>query len=267
MEFLKYRHVVNLGDLISALPGMKQLYETTGKKAIIFQQLNRAGEYYEGASHPTKDEKGQMVCFNERMFEMIRPLLLAQEYIADFDVYKGGHIDYDLDVVRLKIYCGAPHYPLHKWTWMAYPEMITDLSKSWIKAPQVPIENLDDKIIVNFTSRYRNNNLNYFFLKEHEKDILFAGTRDEHDKFCRQWGLSIPYLEVNDFLELAGAIKGSRLFLGNQSFCWHLSQAMHTKRILELDLCFQNCTSFGANGYEAYHQPQMEYLVHKLYNS
>lgn len=284
MEFLTYRHVVNMGDLISSLAGIRHLWKTTGKKAIIYQQLNRPGEYYEGAIHPTKDGSNNPVCFNDDMFSMMRPLLLAQEYIEDFRIWAGEKVDYDLDVVRLQYFCGAPHYPLHKWTWMAYPELACSLSVDWINAhPADCIDLLTEKgerywwqaakgeghkrIIINFTDRYRNYNINYFFLKNYSVDnIVFAGTESEYKKFCNQWGLNIKRLLVTDFEELASALKGSRFVLGNQSFVWHLAQAMYVPRVLELDPCFQNCTSFGTNGYEAYHQHAIEYYVNKLYN-
>lgn len=282
MEFLTYRHVVNLGDLISALPGIRHLYKTTGKKAIIYQQLNRPGEYYAGADHPTKNEAGAMVCMNQEMFDMLKPLLLAQEYIEDFRVYAGEKVDYDLDVVRQQVYCGAPHFPLHKWTWMAYPEMACDLSKQWffLRAKKetenfriewgdkkyIPVDGFDDYALVNFTERYRNFNINYFFLKKYESRLIFAGTKKEHELFCNQWGLNLPLLIVGDFLELAQAIMSCNFFIGNQSFCWHISQAMGIPRILELYPFAQNCTNFGEMGFEFYHQPQLEYYVDKLFN-
>jgi len=284
MEYLSYRHVINLGDLISTLPGIKHLWKLTGKKAIVYQQLNRPGEYFEGAKHPTVNEKGEMVCFSQQTFDMMRPLLLEQEYIEDFRIYKGEAVDYDLDVVRLQTYCGAPNFPLHKWLWMAYPEMNCDLSESWISTNslsncifmntkykearwwQAGKGEMHNRIIINFTDRYRNHNINYFLLKKYESDIVFAGTEAEYNSFCDNWGLNINRLIVTDFKELADAIKGCRFFLGNQSFCWHLAQAMHVPRILELYPYAQNCTNFGANGYEAYHQHGIEYFVNKLYN-
>lgn len=280
-EFLRFRHVVNLGDLISSLAGVKSLYEKTGVKAAVYQQLNRPGEYFVGAQHPTVDDSGAMVCFNEDMFNMIQPLLLNQDYIAEFEVYTGQPVNYDLDTVRLQTYCGAPNFPLHKWTWMAYPELTCDLSVPWINAHQVSsieVRDMDGKhfwwqsesdkphnrIIINFTDRYRNFNINYFFLKEYEKDIVFAGTELEYKKFCENWGLNIKRLVVKDFLELACAIKSCRFFLGNQSFCWHLAESMKVTRILELYPHAQNCTSFGPNGYEFYHQHAVEYFVNKI---
>lgn len=293
MEFLTYRHSVNMGDLISALAGIRHLWVTTGKRAIIYQQLNRPGEYYEGAQHPTKDNDGQQVCFNEQMFEMISPLLLTQDYIEDFRVWNGEKVDYDLDVVRLQVYCGAPNYALHKWTWMAYPEMTCDLSGPWIEIPFIHIDysgvtkttswaelkrtmeqtgvlyytpQREKQIIINFTERYRNHNVNYFFLREYQKHIIFVGTHKEHQVFSKKWGLDIKYWPVCNFFDLASLISQADFFLGNQSFCWHLAEAIKKPRILELDTVFQNCTSFGSDGYESYHQHGIEYYFNKLFN-
>lgn len=279
---IKFVHKVNSGDLISSLAGIKHLCEQRGERAIIYQMLNRPGEYFIGARHPVVDGTGQMVCFNAEMYRMMKPLLEAQDYIESFEIYNGQPVDYDLDVVRQDVFCGAPHFPLQKWTWMAYPEMNCDLSKSWIDVH--PYECVSSTklnrelrwyqgrngnhgaVILNFTERYRNYNVNYYFLNKYEKDLVFAGVKSEHELFCKQWGLDIPLLAISDFKELSSAIAGSRFFLGNQSFCWHLAQAMHVPRILELYPHAQNCTNFGANGHEYYNSKAAEFYFEKLFN-
>jgi hypothetical protein len=253
-----------MGDLISSLAGVRHLYKTTGKKAIVYQQLNRAGEYFLNATHPTKGPNGEMVCFNGEMYDMMLPLMLMQDYIQDFEVYEGEEVDYDLDVVRQQIFCGAPHYPLQKWTWQAYPEMECDLSESWIQAET--IDRFKDVIVCNFTERYRNHNINYYFLNKYQTKLVFTGTEDEHRIFCDKWNLTIPLIRVKNFLELAEIIKSCKFFFGNQSFNWHLAQAMHVPRILELFPYAQNCTNFGANGYEFYNQNGLVYHFEKLFN-
>jgi hypothetical protein len=280
---IKFVHKVNSGDLISSLPGIKKVCDDRGEKAIIYQMLNRPGEYFIGAKHPVVDESGAMVCFNAEMHRMMKPLLEAQDYIESFEIYEGQQVDYDLDVIRQDVYCGAPHFPLQKWTWMAYPEMTCDLSKSWIDVHSrdciVSIRqngqpswyqgargSNHNAVILNFTERYRNYNVNYHFLRNHEKDLVFAGVKQEHELFCSQWKLDIPLLLVDDFEHLASAIKGARFFMGNQSMCWHIAQAMHVPRILELYPHVQNCTNFGVNGYEFYNTKAAQYHFEKLFN-
>jgi len=87
MNFTPYLHNCNTGDLTGALAGIRQIYLNDGKKAVIYQQLDVPGEYYAGAIHSVKDEKGVQVTMNRKMFDMMRPLLLAQDYVEDFQIY------------------------------------------------------------------------------------------------------------------------------------------------------------------------------------
>lgn len=259
-----YRHAVNSGDLIASLAGIRQIWKLNQKKAIIYQQLNVPAKYFNDANHPVKDRYGNTVCMSSGQLEMLIPLLKSQEYVEDVFVYMGQKVGVDLDVIRGQTFCNMPYGPIQKWVWMAFPDMACDLSEPWINVE--PSDVGKGKIIINFTERYRNNTLHYFFLKEHEEDLVFAGTEQEAQSFCDQWGLSIPVLIVSDFLELAKIIKGSRFFMGNQSFCWNLAEAMKVPRILELCKEAPNCTSFGPDGYEVFHQMPLEYYFETLFN-
>ena len=42
-NFLKYKTSSPAGDLISFLAGVKKVWEDTGRKAIIYQRLNKIG--------------------------------------------------------------------------------------------------------------------------------------------------------------------------------------------------------------------------------
>src|SRR3954471_9043462 len=95
MKTITYLHNCNSGDLICALPGMREIYRKYGKKAIICQVLDMPGHYMPGLIHSVKNETGVQVTFNQKMFDMMRPLLLAQEYIEDFQIYTDQTIDID----------------------------------------------------------------------------------------------------------------------------------------------------------------------------
>jgi len=236
--FLAVKHCANLGDVIAALPAIKKYSEITGLKIKFLQVLNFPGEYFKGAAHPTKNEDGIQVCMNEKMFKMIKPLVESQSYIHSFDVYDGQLIDLDLDVIRTKVYVGMPNLMIQSWVMFAYPDLGTDLSKAWIKLKPVknhPVKKLvEGKVILNFTERYHSENLDYLFLREYVNDLVFAGTRSEHDYFCKRWQINVPILEVKDFLEYAYALKYAKFIFCNQSFGWNLAQAMGTPRLVEL---------------------------------
>lgn len=289
MKTLTYLHNCNSGDLIGALAGIREIYRKYGKKAIICQVLDMPGHYMPGLLHSVKDEKGEQVTMNQRMFDMLRPLILAQDYIEDFQVYTDQEIEIDLTIIRESVVCSEeepskphtvirakqfvniPHMALPGWTMLAYPNMACDLSEPWILLPKdSSIFNrfvLKDFILINRTERYLNANINYGFLKEYENELFFTGTAMEHQKFAKDSGLDIGRLEVDNFLDLAQALNRCRFFIGNQSFPWNLANAMGVPRILEMCAYAPNCQPFvGKDNYGFLFQVPLEYYFEDLYN-
>lgn len=263
---IKAKHFCNPGDLIGALAGLKSYYDQKGRKVILLQQLDVKAEYYPGATHGTTDDNGTMVCMNKKIFEMIKPLVEAQEYIDHMDVFSGQEgVLIDIDTIRKKTFVNIPHGDLQSWLFYAYPDLAYDLSKPWIKLPDadLPImEYVKDKIIVNFTERYRNGHISYYFLRKYKHRLVFAGTEREHLLFCNSWGFDMPRLEVKDFLELAYAIKYCKFLLCNQSMCWGISRAMLTPHVLEVCQYAQNTLPFHyEKSYGFFHQTGLEFYV------
>lgn len=273
---ISFKHSCNAGDLIASLPGIKQVCQTLGQKAIIYQALNVKAYYYDGATHPVTNE-GDMVCMNEAMFNMIKPLLLSQSYIEDFVVFNGQKAIVDLDVIRDNIdhnqkhcFVNMPAGMIQSWIILAYPDMATDLSKPWLDVPLPwPSDGIatKGKIVLNYTERYRNPRIDYSFLKEYQEHLLFAGTEKENAIFSSRWKLEIPHLGVDDFLDLATCIKGARFFAGNQSMNWNIANGIGVPRILEMCAFAPNCQPFvGENNFGYYHQGAAEYYFDRLFN-
>lgn len=260
---IKYKSSSPAGDLISMLPGIKQMYETTGRKALIYQRLGMQGVGMPNAIHPFQNDHGEEVCFNDYMFDMMRPLLLAQPYVEDFMVYSGEAVDVDFDLIRMERFTNQPLGSINRWPFYVFPEMNCDLSVPWLHVP--PQTTL--KVIINFTQRYRNYFLTYYFLKPHQDRIVFAGLGKERDAFCKQWGLDIPLLEVDHFWDLAQKIKGCNFFIGNQSMCFQLAEAMKIPRMLEVFQLMPNVIPHGKNAYDYYHQQAAEFYFNKLLNN
>lgn len=267
----RFKHSVNLGDLIAAMATMKRYHAVTGRKVIVSQSISTLAQYYPGAVHPTVDEDGRQVCMNNKMWEMVKPLIESQEYIHSFEKYNGQKVDIDLDVVRGKTFVNMPHGMIQGWIPLAFPDLAFDISKSWItlngKCPPKIKKQVQGKIIINFTERYRNQIIDYFFLKKYMTDLVFSGTEREHWLFCNQWQLSIPNLQIENFLDLGYALKECKFMLGNQSMCWNLAEALKTPRILELCNYAQNCMPMiGEYSYGFFHQVGAEYYVKVLDN-
>lgn len=270
-QYTRIKHFANLGDAIAMMAAMKRYYEVTGRKIIFSQQKNQLAQYYQGANHGTKNSAGEMVCMNDAMFNMLLPLVESQEYIHKMEAYEGQHVDLDFDVIRGKTFVNLPHGMIQSWVMYAFPDLACDLSKPWIKiegdCPKHIKKQVSGKVIINFTERYRNSIIDYFFLKNYTGEIIFAGTETEHFKFCHQWQVNVPRLEVNNFLELAHAIKEAKFLLANQSFCWGIAEAMKTPRVLEVCNFAVNCMPFvGEESYGYYHQVGAEYYFRTMLN-
>ncbi len=265
------KHSVNLGDLVACMGACKKYYEVTGRKIKMMQQKNMPAAYYPGATHPTTSPDGTMVTMNDFTFSMIKPLIESQEYIHSFEEYLGQKVDLDFNVFRGKTFVNMPHGAIQNWLPFAFPDLAFDLSKPWIrltgKCPRNILKQVKGKVILNFTERYRNGILDYFFLKNYMPDLIFAGSETEYFKFCNQWQLTIPRLEVNNFLESAYALKESRFLLSNQSMLWNTAEALKTPRVLEVCQYAQNCINgVGEDSYGYFHQVGAEYYFRVMYN-
>ena len=269
--FTTVKHCANIGDVIAIMPAIKKYWQVVKRRVQILQLIDMPGAYYPGASHPTRSADGTQVTMNNDMLEMIKPLVESQPYIHSIVPYMGQKVDLNFDVIRGQTDVGMPNGMIQSWIIYAFPDLDYDLSTTWIDLPEVknhPVKKqVNNKIIINFTERYRNPLIDYFFLQNYSPDLIFAGTDREHFLFCNRWNLNIPRLEVKNFLEYAYALKYSRFILCNQSAGWNLSTALGTKRILEVCKYAPNCAPFiGPNSKGFFYQVGCEYYFRKFYN-
>jgi len=247
----------NLGDLIYSLWGIKNVCEKLNCKAVIYQWLNKEAFYYEGAKHPTKGDSGNEVTMNRKMFDMVRPLMLALPYVDDFLEYQGETVHFNLDRIS-HMQINIPFGEIRNWIGYCFPELQADLGDKVIEIPfswlYNPKYDLSEAIIVNRTTRYRNPHIHYGVLNKYAMQghkIYFAGTLDEFSEFSG-FVHSAEYLKVDDFLELAFYINQCKLFIGNQSFCFALAEAMKVPRVLEVCSFAPNVIPIGKEAYQYY---------------
>jgi hypothetical protein len=280
------------GDIIYLLSGIKHVCQKQGVKAEIYIWLDHQVKAYDGAAHPYNG-----VGINRYAFDMLRPLVEAQSYVAKFEIWTGQQIAVDLDELRTKTIAPMPYGSILRWAGYAWPDMQIGVVNPWINIiieskwegedlyndPDkvintclLPVDGrlkvsqgmictavkklCKGKIIINRTSRYRNDMIHYWFLRDYAEDLIFAGLPEEHAVFCKEWEIDIPLLEVRNFLELAVALKSCRYFIGNQSMCFALAEAMQIPRLLEVCPYAPNvitCT----HGYDFMHQFALEWFV------
>lgn len=283
---VSYLHNYPAGDLIAAMAGMKHIYDTMGLKAIIYQEIDVPAHLYDESKGILRDQFDQVVTMNEDMFDMLKPLIESQPYIESFLTHKGEKTIVDLTQIHVEKTeithkgrsvqvdipaakpVNTPYGSIHRWLFHAFPDMACDLSVPWIELPahiNLPRQFNPGDILINFTERYRNDQISYSFLRKFKSNIKFVGTKIEYNLFTRLHRLNIEYCEVNDFLSLAQAMLYCKFFIGNQSFCWNLAESMKIPRILEICPWIPNCITTGKDGYDFLHQDAVEYYVEKLF--
>jgi hypothetical protein len=244
-----FKHSGNSGDIIYALPTIYAL--SKNGRAHILLQLNQKGLY--SNYHPL----GALM-LNQKMADMLKPLLLFQPQIATCDVYNNEAVDYDLDefrdypilldkgnICRWYFYVYAINYPLHE-PWLTAP---TDVR-------------LRDYIVVARSHRYRSPFIDYGFLQQYS-NLIFIGVKEEYEDMKKMIP-NIEFREVENFLEMATIINSCKLFIGNQSFPFSIAEALKVNRLLEVFYKSPNVIVEGKGANDFMYQPQFEYLVKKL---
>lgn len=263
MKTTNFRHTGNIGDVWASIPAMRQFYKTTGTKINLYLEKDLDAQYYEGAVHPTKDDNGKMVMLNAKIIEMMIPLLREQSFINDCKVLEDEEIQVDLAQFR-ETFVGLPHFSINRWYFYVYPDLTCDLSGVWLECPDSEKDYAKGKIIVTRSERYTNPGIDFSFLKPFEDDILFCGTMREYNNFCMGFDLNIKKFHINNFLELAQAIKQCKFHITNQTQAFQLSEGLKIPRILELCASAANCIPIGENSFDYFKQQGLEYAVHKL---
>jgi hypothetical protein len=145
--------------------------------------------------------------------------------------------------------------------WYFYTTGIhTDLSEPWLQVD--PKDGFSDTIVLARSTRYNNPLIDYSFLSAY-KDVVFVGVKAEYERMKKTVS-NLHWHPVSDFLEMAQVIKGSKLFIGNQSFPFSVAEGLKALRILEVCPLTPNVIPEGPNGYDFYFQKHLEYLVDSL---
>lgn len=264
METTSFHHTGNIGDCFAAIPAMNSYYEKTGKKVLLLLRKDVPAFYYEGAVHPTKSAAGEAVMLNQQMIDMMTPLLKAQPCIEDVRTWDNDEVEVDLAEIR-NTYVGMPAFSINRWYFYVYPDLACDLSRAWMTVPDAEKNFAKGKIIVTRSERYHNERINFDFLKPYEDELIFSGTMREYNNFCMSYGLNIRKLAINNFLELAQAIKQSRFHVSNQTMAFQISEGIKKPRILELCAFAPNCIPIGEDGYDYFSQGALEYYFTTLH--
>lgn len=115
----------------------------------------------------------------------------------------------------------------------------TDGSEPWLFVE--PDDRFNGRVIIARSPRYNNPNFPWSQIISFYGDrLLFVGLPEEHKSFVREFG-SVRHLKVKDFLEMARAIAGASLFIGNQSSPHAVALGLGVRMISEVCLEQPDC--------------------------
>ena len=248
---ISFLHSGHLGDVINALPIIKEISKNS--KCNLYLQTDKKLENDAiGYKH-----KGDHIYMNDRMVNMVLPLLKNQNFLNSVDKFNNEQIDVDLDLFR-KI---PMNFNLDEVRWYFHLTGVhVDLSKQYLFADEH--KRIKNKIVIMRSTRRKNNFINYKFLNNYE-NVIFLGLKDEYEDLK----LEIPKLEFydcKDFLEAAEIIKSSKFFIGNSSFGFTMAEGLKIPRVMESYPDFPVIYPNGGHGYDFYFQVHFEKICQKL---
>jgi hypothetical protein len=184
--------------------------------------------------------------------------LILHHYHRCRDPYTALHADVILPLVQAQPYCPEARYWLpsdadnpdiqdgNSWRnsyngysqlcyaqTLCYGVTLEELQQPWITVQPKPIA----PVVINRSTRY-NGHLDYHLAQHHES--VFIGHRYEHDYFCERY-YPIPYCPTVNLLEVAEIIAGSKVFIGNQSCCYAISEGLKHPTVQEVCPHCQTC--------------------------
>ncbi len=173
-------------------------------------------------------------------FETIAPLLMSQPYIKATALSNGRGVQYDLSPFRShyrpdrNLLASQCNYALK-----TYGLPFAHGETAWLTAKKD--KRTKGRVVIARSPRYHSRFFPWKRLLNHYGDAcVFVGLKDEHDAFTREHGV-IEHLPTGNMLEVAEAIAGSDLFIGNQSSPNAVAEGLKHPRILECSDWVPDC--------------------------
>lgn len=204
-KVIKYfSHTGDIGDLIAGLTLIKAL----------------------GGGHLVLFPSGPQGRMTPDRVAVLKPLLEYQSYIKSVE-WKQHVVGENLDKWRRCFGQGKNLAEMHT---NCYDMPEHPLEEPWIKVPEPKYV---AQVIMHRSIRYTTSHFPWrTIVEKYGKNAVFVGFKYEHDIFCPIAG-HIPFYPIQDYMELAQIIAGCKLFIGNRSSPWWVSEALKKNSILE----------------------------------
>ena len=240
---LSFLHSGHLGDIVYSFPVIKELSKNHNCNLYIQANKPMPLVYH---NHPSGK-----VFLDKKTIKLALPLFKNQDFLNSVNIYNNEKIDINLDIFR-----DIPiNMRFHSIRW--YSHIVgthVNMEDPFLSAK--PHNSIKNKIILVRSSRYRNEYINYKFLKN-TKNLLCIGLKSEYEDIKKEVH-NLEFYDCRDFLEMAEIIKASKFFLGNLCFSYSIAEGLKIPRLLESNPDFPVVYPIGSNAFDFYHQNHFE---------
>ena len=244
-------HSGNAGDIIFSCVLLKAFWLHNGKKVRLHLRTDVPIEYI--VDHPLKN-----IMMSKKIAAQLIPALKMQPYISEVSV----GTEFPEGAANLDAFRSLPidhRICLIQGWYQLYTDVWLNLFEPWIEG--VKLAEYGSTIVVARSTRLRSSYINYKFLAEYAKDLLFVGLPEEIALFQEETGIHCRSLTVESFDLLINIIHSCRLFIGNQGFAYSIAESVKSPRVLETNSISPNNYPLSPNGRVAIFQEQFESFV------
>ena len=217
-----FTHAGKLGDLIYSLNFCLELVQYfNGKFFDLHIQTN--------VQHQKSIVGQSGVIFTTEAAQFIKPLLEAQPYINKVTI--GDQVPAEaIDLNRFKkqalnYYAGDIRDYYYNLTNVMLPRAF----QKRILIVQ-PNNKFKDKILFTLTERYINCNINLKKIEQFKDDLVFLGTEQEYNTFCKNYFNVQSAGKFNSLLEVAELMAGAKGYISNQTGFFALAEGLKIDR-------------------------------------
>lgn len=264
---IKYTHAGGIGDILYSLYFCRELSRNINQRKIEFYIQTNVKDPFTGKIFITKQEA-----------QLLRPLLESQSFISKLIISDVKPVDaIDLNKFRSGIIntrggdCREYYYTFSNKVLPRYFDL------KMIRPHWNPDEKWKDKVLINISQINNNVNLNYKLLEQFKDKLVFIGTQQEYNTFCKKYFVIKNFQDSNiSFLEIARMFNGCKGLVANQSNLFAVAECMKIPRILlpadyykdkdKIDLGVRNVVPFGGWNVSASINEKMVASVGELIN-
>lgn len=237
-----------LGDFIHQLSIVKEMYDKTLKKGILY------------ISHQARPNE-QFAFGLEKAYKDTYKLISSQSYIESYHIHKN-------EVCDINLSSWDTHQPLFISNWRSI--FSNEYKVPWCTTPyfifpyQDKYEKFVNRILISSSIKRFNNEINYTELLSQlpSKPLFITTTITEYEYFTYQTNLELDCLYFDDLYDFYMAIYHCKLFIGNLSSPLAFAQAAFKNRICllapssmswdnthmqDLDTTWENCIYIYSN--------------------